>query len=75
MKNLLLFEEFSKSYGEKITLDQFKDIKQGQILNYEGSRYEVIKNDGIILTLKGDKNNPFTVNYNMFNKSGSIKNS
>jgi hypothetical protein len=71
MKKLLLFEEFSKSYGEKITLDQFKNIKPDQIINYEGSRYTVIKNDGFILTLKGEKGN-FTVNYSMFNRAGSI---
>ena len=74
MKNLLIFEDFSKTYGEKITLDQFKSIKPGSKVTYLGSRYEVTKNDGYVLSLKNDRN-AFTVNYSMFNHGGFIKNS
>jgi hypothetical protein len=72
MKNLLIFEDFSKTYGEKITLDQFKSIKVGSKVTYLGSRYEVTKNDGFVLTLKNEKN-VLTVNYSMFNHGGFIK--
>ena len=74
MKNLLIFEDFSKTYGEKITLDQFKSIKPGSQVTYLGSRYEVVKNDGFVLSLKNERNS-FTVNYSMFNHGGFIKNS
>lgn len=74
MKNLILFEEFSKSYGEKITLDQFKSIEPGSEVTYLGSRYDVEKNDGFVLTLKSQKmKNTIIVNYSMFNHGGFIK--
>lgn len=76
MKNLIVFEEFSKSYGEKITLDQFKSIEPGSEVTYLGSRYEVEKNDGFVLTLKSQKTKgTTTVNYSMFNHGGFIKES
>jgi hypothetical protein len=74
MKNLLIFEDFSKTYGEKITLDQFRSIKPGSTVTYLGSKYEVVKNDGFVLSLKNERSS-FTVNYSMFNHGGFIKNS
>lgn len=73
MKNIPIFEDFIKSYGEKMTIDQFKAIEVGSEVLYAGNRYEVQKNDGAVLTLKSKKSSSgMKVNLNMFNQSGAI---
>jgi hypothetical protein len=73
MKNLMLFEDFTKDFEQKISTDQFKSIKVGSEILYYGVPYKVLANDGYVLTLKDQKNREFMVNLNMFNAKGAIR--
>ena len=73
MKNIPLFEDFAKSYGQKMTIKEFESIEVGSIVLYVGTRYEVKKNNGATLTLKPiNGGSETTVNLNMFNQRGAI---
>lgn len=78
-RHIELFEFFNKKrkvtkpYGEKMDKKDFKDIKPGDEVMYDGSETEVEDNDGTILTLKDTKSGrKYIVNFNMFNKKGTI---
>lgn len=73
MKNLLLFEDFEKGYGEKITPEQFKNIVIGSEVKYLGSKYKVEKNDGFVLVLKSESGKLINVNLAMFIHGGFYK--
>jgi cytidyltransferase-like protein len=73
MKNIPLFEDFIKSYGQKMSIEEFKAIEVGSIVLYVGTRYEVKKNNGAVLTLKPTTGgSEITVNLNMFIQRGAI---
>lgn len=72
MKYTKTFEAFTKSYGEKISTTNFKDIPVGKSILYMGSRYKVASNDGFVLTLNDQDGNTSTVNLNQFNRGGQI---
>lgn len=74
MKNLSLFEEFSQNLSEAITLDEFKNLKPGQLVHYMGSGYHVVNCDGLTLDLQNpdEEDDTLSVNYNMFKAKGFI---
>lgn len=73
MKRVKLFEAFTKSQGEEISKDQFKNIVKGSNVTYMGDDFEVAESDDTILILKHIKSGKkIHVNYNMFNKKGAI---
>lgn len=72
MKKFLIFEDFRKSVGEKISPEEFKTIKVGSTVKYYGFPYEVIENDGFALQLKDKEGKLFLVNLKMFNDKGSL---
>ena len=68
--------DFEKKYGDKIKPDNFKNnpnLQKGKTVLYGGERYEIIKNDGFILTLKSREGKTTTVNLGQFNQQGAIK--
>ena len=68
--------DFEKKYGDKIKPDNFKNnpkLQKGKTVLYGGARYEIIKNDGFILTLKSREGKTTTVNLGQFNQQGAIK--
>jgi hypothetical protein len=69
---VMLFEDFTKKFEEKITPEQFKTIKVGSTVRYYGVPYTVLANDGYVLTMKDQKDREFMVNLNMFNAKGMI---
>ena len=78
-RHIELFEFFNKKrkvvkhYGEKMDKKDFKDIKPGDEVMYDGSETEVEDSDGTILTLKDtESGRKHIVNFNMFNKKGAI---
>jgi len=68
----MLFEEFTKRAGEKMTKKEFKNIKKGSKVLYLGFEHEVIDADGITVKLKDDAGKTYSINYNMFNQKGAI---
>lgn len=74
MKNISLFEEFSQNLSEAITLDEFKNLKPGQLVHYMGSGYHVVNCDGLTLDLQNpdEEDDTLSVNYNMFKAKGFI---
>ena len=79
MEHIEMFEFFNKNrkvtkhYGEKIDKKDFKDIKPGSKVMYDGSETEVVDNDGIVITLKDvDSKRKYIANFNMFNKKAAI---
>jgi hypothetical protein len=73
MKHLMLFEGFRKTYGEKIPLKDFEAIQKGEEVLYLGTTYTVVDSNGSILKLKDAEGRTSTVNYNMFNQKGAIR--
>jgi|MDSV01.1.fsa_nt_gb hypothetical protein len=73
MRHILTLEKFSKQYQQKIDVKDFKKIKKGSKILYMGGQVEVLKNDGYVLTLKGEDGKKFTVNKSMFDHGGMIK--
>jgi hypothetical protein len=75
MKHIKLYESFTKSYGERITLDQFRELKPGQKVLYMGREYEIEDTDGSTLFLQSPSRggSPMLVNYSMFNEKGAIR--
>jgi len=74
LKHLLLFENFIKKYDQKITVQEFENIKKGSTVLYMGGRFTVEDNLKSVLKLKNEDGETFTVNYNMFNSKGAIPN-
>jgi hypothetical protein len=72
MKHLQTFESFKKTYGQKISTNDFKKIPVGKTILYMGSRYEVLANDGYVLKLKGEDGDMINVNLGQFNHGGQI---
>jgi hypothetical protein len=72
MKHLILFENFRKKYMESIPLSQFEKIEKGSSVMYMGAKYEVVDNNGAILTLKHSDGSKKTVNFSMFNHGGGV---
>jgi len=73
MKNLQTFENFIKSYGQKLSIDEFEKIAVGQIVLYKGIRFEVKENTGvtlILIALSGGQSQ--RLNLSQFNQSGAI---
>ena len=66
--------EAKKLYMTSMDLKDFKKIKKGSNVKYMGSSYTVIKNNGYLLTLKGDDEHGkvLDVNLGMFNHGGMI---
>ena len=56
----------------KMDLKDFKKIKKGSEILYMGGRFKVLKNDGYVLTLKGQDGKTFKVNKGMFDHGGQI---
>jgi cytidyltransferase-like protein len=81
MKNIPAFDQFinegfKKAYGQKMSVEEFEAIEVGSIVLYLGSRYEVVKNNGAILTVKPIKGgSTMTINLNMFIQKGAINES
>lgn len=75
MKHIQLFENFKKNYKEKISPSKFKEIEIGKSVFYGGGRYNVIDNDGFVITIKDKNNKILMVNLNQFNDRGAIKES
>jgi|688.fasta_scaffold75212_3 hypothetical protein len=76
MKHIKLFESFSKNYGEKISHEDFKNLKVGKKVLYMGTQYKVLKNDEFTLDLKPLKDGSnIKVNYSMFMDKGAINES
>jgi hypothetical protein len=72
-KHIISLEEaMKKPYMTKMDLKDFKKIKKGSEVLYMGGRKAVIKNDGYVLTLKGESGKPVEVNLGMFNHGGAI---
>ena len=69
--------EMKKSYGDDFSL---KDIKPGQEVIYQGTKYYVITSNEVVLELNKNKDAKtlgegyFYVNRNMFKTHGAIKN-
>jgi hypothetical protein len=72
MKHLQTYESFKKTYGQKISANDFKKIPVGKSILYMGSRYEVLANDGYVLKLKGEDGDMINVNLGQFNHGGQI---
>lgn len=72
MKHFQTYESFKKTYGQKISSDDFKQIPIGKTVTYIGTRYEVVSNDGYILNLKSEDGNNIKVNLSQFNRGGQI---
>ena len=70
-RNVLLFEEFKKTYKQGITREEFKNLEKGEKVFYEGTQYEIETPGEYAIELKSDKGK-FTVNYSMFNEKGAI---
>ena len=72
-KHIVSLEEtMKKPYMTKMDLKDFKKIKKGSDVLYMGGTHKVIKNDGYVLTLKGEASKPIEVNLGMFNHGGAI---
>ena len=72
MKYFKTYEAFKKSYMSKMDLKDFKKIKKGSKILYMGGQVKVLKNDGYVLTLKGQDGKTFKVNKGMFDHGGQI---
>lgn len=72
MKYVMIFEDFKKRYEESITPEQFKSIKKGSTVRYNGFSYEVMDNDGFVLNVKDERGRTAKLNLGMFNKKGAI---
>ena len=73
MKHLQTFENFIKSYGQKLSLDEFEKIAIGQIVLYKGIRFEVKENTGVTLILTAVSGGQSQrLNLSQFNQSGAI---
>lgn len=72
MKHIQTYESFKKTYGQRISPSDFKKIPVGKNVHYMGSRYEVVSNDGYILSLKREDGLTANVNLGQFNQGGQI---
>jgi len=72
MKHFQTYESFKKTYGQKISANDFKKIPVGKTVLYMGSQYEVTANDGYILSLKDEDGSMVKVNLGQFNHGGQI---
>lgn len=73
MKHIQTFENFSKSYGEKMTQEEFQKIEFGKAVLYKGTQYTVGENNGATIILNPVKGgSPMMVNLSQFNQGGAI---
>jgi len=73
MKHLQTYEGFKKSYGQKVTPEEFKKIKKGSKILYMGDTYKVKDNDGYIIKIQNiDSKRIIGINLGQFNKGGMI---
>jgi hypothetical protein len=73
MKHIQTFENFSKSYGQKMTQEEFQKIESGTEVLYQGTPFTVGENNGATIVLNPAKGgSPFMVNLNQFNQGGAI---
>jgi hypothetical protein len=75
MKHIQTYESFKKTYGQNISVNDFRKIPVGKMILYMGTRYEVLANDGYVLNLKGEDGDMITVNLGQFNHGGQINES
>ena len=75
MKNLQLFEDYSKSSAyETTTLDKFKSLRRGDSVKYMGDRY-IVEEPGefdVLLRSEDVEDGEIRINYNMFKAKGMI---
>jgi len=73
MKHFPTFEGFVKSYGQKMTQEDFEALPVGSTVLYKGAQYEVEENNGATIVIKPVKGgSPTMVNLNQFNHGGAI---
>jgi len=73
MKHFPTFEGFVKSYGQKMTQEDFEALPVGSTVLYKGAHYEVEENNGATIVIKPVKGgSPTMVNLNQFNHGGAI---
>jgi hypothetical protein len=73
MKHLPTFEGFVKSYGQKMTQEDFEALPVGATVLYKGAQYEVEENNGATIVIKPVKGgSPTMVNLAQFNQGGAI---
>lgn len=73
MKYIQTYESFSKSYGQKMTQDEFQKIELNTAVLYKGTQFTVGENNGatiVLVPVKGGS--PFMVNLSQFNQGGAI---
>lgn len=73
MKYIQTYESFSKSYGQKMTQDEFQKIELDTPVLYKGTQFTVGENNGatiVLVPVKGGS--PFMVNLSQFNQGGAI---
>jgi|688.fasta_scaffold2249942_1 hypothetical protein len=76
MENIKPFDEWvdeTKTYADSITPAEFKNIKVGTKVGYYGNTYEVMANDGYVITLKDEDGDTKDVNLGMFNRKGYLR--
>ena len=72
MKHVLIYEDFIKSYDDRISLEDFKKIQKGDIVVYRGQRCEVEESGDVLVCKVINSDKTIRVNYNMFNTGGAI---
>jgi hypothetical protein len=72
-KDLMLFEEFEKKSGEKISQEEFKNLRVGAQILYMGKPWIIEKNDDVIIKIKRvEGGETASINYSQFNQKGAI---
>ena len=70
--NVKIYEEFVKSYDQKITPEEFANIPEGSEVLYRGLKQTVVKNNKTTIEIVPMKGKKTLVNLSMFNEFGAI---
>lgn len=72
LKHIQVFESFTKTYDEKVKVQDFESLKIGQTVQYKGTRYKIKDRTKSSLDLETTDGKKAKVNYKMFNDSCAI---